>query len=270
MSNFRKKYDHIKGAISSAMSENAADLWGRLASGGNILEYGCGDGVAALAMAHHFPRCNVLGVDLHNAFDRLPERALSEGFESCRPTNLGFAQLSDVGRDHAIAPEFASISYQALPGDGSIDFCYSWCVFEHINLRLIEEVLNVIRKALSRDGLFYLKINPLYFSNRGAHLNFILDEPWVHLLHEHHELERIFYEAAEVKNFKEAKAVWYQYITLNRLTADVLSELIEKSGFSILHENRLYEGKPSAALLSAYNEEALRNKEVEYILRRTN
>lgn len=269
MSAFKHKYDFVFDHISETIPQQAMEAWKGLSSGGRILDYGCGIGDIALRFANEFEHAEVVGMDLHNAFETLPNRARAEFGDSCEmPANLSFHQLGQGESDVAIAPEGEEMILTPLDSPDQFDFCYSWCVVEHIHQKHVATVLSKIHNSLTAGGFFYLKINPLYFSARGAHLYGVLPEPWVHLVHQHDELKKRLRAAVAEKRTGNFDALWHQYVTLNKLTADELVGLTAATGFELVHETRAYDGMPPQELQYAYNLEALRNKDILLVLRK--
>ena len=126
-----------------------------------------------------------------------------------------------------------------------------------------------LSNCLKNEGIFYLKINPLYYSLRGSHLSGILPEPWAHLRYEDAKFRDMYFAASGRIPKTGQERGWHQYETLNKLTSDQLRCLILDSGLDIVTEKRLYEGNPDPSLVSAYNREALTNKDVIFLLKKT-
>lgn len=160
----------------------------------------------------------------------------------------------------------SEINLNAL-GESQYDLVFSWCVFEHVSRSMLSDTFAAIHRALKTTGLLYLKINPLFFSPRGSHLSSVLPEPWVHLRHDHAALRKMFMSSSEL-SFSTTEKMWHQYESLNEITANTLVSLVAQAGFEVIHEEKKLEGKPDETLLSAFQLEALRTKEITLIARK--
>ena len=130
-----------------------------------VLDVGCGDGIMALGVCEASGR-TVVGTDLTEAFKTLPGRV---------------AQV--MGKGHAIPDRLQFVrgqAGQALPfPDDHFDAGYSWSVFEHVDG--VEPLLRDVLRVLKPGALFFLQIEPLYYSAFGSHLKRLVPEPWAHL-----------------------------------------------------------------------------------------
>lgn len=121
-------------------------------AGMDVLDLGCGDGIATLGLAAAGVR-SVRGVDLEEVdLDFLAAQADRHGvtfprddlaYELCRP--------NEVAAD-----------------PGSFDLVTAWSVFEHVEdpTALMREVHRILRP----DGKFFLQIWPMWASEHGSHL----------------------------------------------------------------------------------------------------
>lgn len=267
MTQFMKKWNYILPTILEDCRNFGIDLAEKLRGTPHILEYGCGTGEATLRCATEFQRAQVLGVDVHDAMRSVFDRARNElGPSFSSVNNIEFLNLTNKSKNtFAISEADSGDIDRSILHLKEFDFIYSWCVFEHIDQDILLPTLMDLYGSMSINGVFYIKINPLYFSARGAHFSPILDEPWLHLRYEAAKLRSLIYKASKLP-LTSINSIWHQYETLNKITADQLRSLIIQAGFNILHEDRKYEGVPDESLKSAYNIEALRNKEVTFLL----
>jgi hypothetical protein len=67
-----------------------------------------------------------------------------------------------------------------------VDVVITWSVFEHVSN--VPELLAEIRRVLVNDGLLFIQIWPLFFSEHGSHLWPWFDEPFPHLRLEDEDL----------------------------------------------------------------------------------
>ncbi|MGY6275599.1 class I SAM-dependent methyltransferase [Methylomonas sp. MgM2] len=270
MSGFEKKYTHIYDSILHDLNEFAnIDLGSFLGAEDHVLEYGCGTGEASLRFAVEFPSINIFGVDLHDAFKSITKPAKSIlNIDVDTIQNLKYSAIGTCSSNVAIASDASTIKDKSYATLGRYKFIFSWCVFEHINQELISQILGELYTSLADDGLFYFRVNPLFYSERGSHLNQLNTTQWCHLIYQHDVLKSKFIEAAISSGVSpnNIDLIWHQYETLNRFTADMFKQELISAGFKILKEDRKYSGRPSSRLKSAYTEEALRNKDILFIL----
>jgi hypothetical protein len=78
--------------------------------------------------------------------------------------HTGLAELPANIELHRVTPGFLHDL-----GD-RFDLVYSWSVFEHVDERLIAEVLRLIKSSLKPDGLLFVQIAPLFYSAEGCTL----------------------------------------------------------------------------------------------------
>lgn len=230
---FRARFVHEYDAI-SRWSDKV------LTPGARILDFGCGQGIAALGFALRDATAVVSAIDVgafHDVLPGLSQRNLGKEV----PGNLHF-HVSD-----GPCLPFAS---------NSQDLIYSWSVFEHIRRDLIPSILGELRRVLKADGHLFIQIDPLYFSPKGAHLYNILDTPWVHLLDQYDVLrDKVLTSGAHKDTIS---GLIEQYDTLNRITADELIEEIAASGFEILKKaTGQTDLVPPARLCDVYRREVL-------------
>jgi len=230
----------------------------------NILDFGCGDGIMALAMSLKHPAASVTGVDLHDAFKYLAETAHSQIKLDRLPTNLSFETITQG---------------QSFPR--KFDLAYSWSVFEHINRDEIPSVLRQIQACLVPGGRFFLQIAPLYFSPFGSHLQGVISRPWAHLLLPEQELLseivgvdlQVFgkefrnkaFELCSSDDFKQFLV--REYLSLNRITTTELLAMCEQAGFTVTQSfSRKTRLRVPTALLRENSRENLTTVEIRLLL----
>jgi ubiquinone/menaquinone biosynthesis C-methylase UbiE len=208
--------------------------------GSHILDFGCGQGIAALGFALRHPATHVSGIDIGRFQDKLQQMSQQQ-LRRDVPDNLSFHVADGV----------------SLPfPDSSLDLVYSWSVFEHIRRDLLPSILADLLRVLKPDGQLFIQIEPLYFSPRGAHLYGILDESWVHLLHQHDVLrEKIMGSSG---NQARKEYLLTQYESLNRITVDELVDAVMLAGFDVKRRHVTQVGiTPPSQLLAIYRSEVL-------------
>lgn len=237
---FRTKFIMVPNILGDWIGEH------RKLEGLDIMDFGCGEGTAALALALNFGPRRVVGVDIGPD----PERCLPDA-----RAQLGLTELPSNLTLHRVRPGFLHSD------EDRFDVVYSWSVFEHVDERLMGGVLKLIRSCLKPDGLFFVQIAPLYYSSEGSHLTHKIDEPWGHLLHQHD----VFYEKLQTAapDESELQALWGTYSTLNRMTADELTGQLRDNGFEILRTYTTKEERdPPQRLKAIFKEEVLTTNQI--------
>jgi len=217
----------------------------------DVLDFGCGEGIAALGLALGFHPRRVVGVDIMPDPGRCLEVAKK---------NLAIESLPECLQLHQVEPGHLHDRKDRF------DLAYSWSVFEHVDQTLLDQSLALIRSALRPGGLFLAQIAPLYYSAEGCHLNHVLPTPWVHLRTQQNRLEDMLRRA--VSDATEADALWSTYCTLNKITHQDLVSRIRNNGFEILRTfTTTQDIKPPAELLDVFQAEALTTNQVAVLAR---
>lgn len=217
-----------------------------------ILDFGCGDGVAALGLAINHQPQRVVGIDIMpDPANCLPLARSNLDLEAL-PGNLFLQQVEpgELSRD-----------------DAPFDLIYSWSVFEHVDQRILPGILTRLRNSLKTDGLMLIQIAPLFYSAEGSHLYHKIPLPWGHLEMQ----ESIYYErlAAASSSEEELRALWSLYQTLNKITAAQLKDLVTKAGFRILRTHLTHcSQQPSRDLKSIFHEQVLTTNQIVLLLSR--
>lgn len=130
-----EKRQHVDEEYVEALLELMPGLDLRLASGGCVLDAGCGDGAVLMILARMFPRSAFRGYDIsHESIDRANERVEEAGLQNIEFVVGDVASL-DEPRSYDLVLALESIHEQAFP-------------------RL---VLRNIANALKRDGVFLMQ-----------------------------------------------------------------------------------------------------------------
>lgn len=217
-----------------------------------ILDFGCGEATTALGMALQRLPKRVVGIEIQDEYLRCKSLARDQIQLSKLPGNLDLRKIS---------PE------QSLEVFGTFDLVYSWSVFEHVEQKSISRVLKSIYNVLKPGGLFFLQIDPLYYSANGAHLNHWISEPWAHLRYQ----DSILFEnlRAACPESHLSKELIHVYQTLNKLTAYQLVDFVCDTGFEILRDFRSYtEVTPSDDLLKVFTADVLTTSQIVLLLKR--
>ena len=110
-----------------------------------------------------------------------------------------------------------------------MDVVIAWSVFEHV--ADVIGLLREIRRVLVTDGLLFIQIWPLFFSEHGSHLWPWLDDPFPHLCLNDDQLVGEVHARTESPEL--AQAMLDLYGSCNRLTLDDLGSALIDAGFFI-------------------------------------
>lgn len=218
--------------------------------GKRILDFGCGQGIAAASFAMRHPSATVFGTDI----------------QTVAPQNLAGQIKSLLGLPYPGNLDLRLTSPSSLPDDiNNLDLIYSWSVFEHVRWDLVVPILRLLRSRLKPGGKLFLQIDPLYFSPRGAHLYGPIPEPWSHLIYQTDVLHEKLMSSSIPETSKHR--LWDQYRTLNRATARDIVDACAVAGFRIDKQDTIIsEIQPPESLLRAYSREALTTSEIRLLL----
>ncbi|MBN9576676.1 MAG: class I SAM-dependent methyltransferase [Alicycliphilus denitrificans] len=233
-----------------------------------LLNFGCGDGITDLALVLRHGATSIHGVDIRQEYAKLPRIAREQ---------LGMARIPAALTFETIAPNTPLAGrHQGLDG------IMSWSTFEHVQREQLLPILRDLHACLRPGGLFFLQIEPLFYSPYGSHLRRYIETPWQHLLVPEADLWRAIEAhagpiAADEVDFGFAdfgvegykRFVFKEYQQLNRLTADELVELVGQAGFAVeRQERRSVDLQPPTDLVAQYGEALLRNNEIFLLLRK--
>jgi ubiquinone/menaquinone biosynthesis C-methylase UbiE len=178
-------------------------------------DVGTGDGIIALALSNEAAPRRLTGWDVNPVNEGLLlERAQSQGYCEALPSNLTFT-VSEPER---------------LPAaDGSVDAVVTWSAFEHI--RDIEAVAREIDRVLAPGGFVFAQVWPLYYSERGSHLEQWWPEGFHHLHETQDDLKRRVDNGVGEVAWKEY--MWSEYLALNGARLDDVQEAFLRAGLIV-------------------------------------
>ena len=204
-----------------------------------ILDFGCGQGIAAASIAARFPTSEIHGADILDFDKDYIQSVMKTHVDIDLPRNLFFHR---IGSD----------SFEKEQG---FNLIYAWSVFEHVPVAAIPGVLRDLKRRLTPGGILFLQVDPLYFSPRGSHLYSFFKEPWHHLIYNIDEI-RQGVMAGGTSSSKER--ILQQFMELNRLTGPQIISYASECGLS-LDEKQFFqtEIEPPPSLLEVYTKEAL-------------
>jgi SAM-dependent methyltransferase len=233
-----------------------------------LLNFGCGDGITDLALALRHGASAIHGVDIRREYAKLPR--------------IARAQLGMTRIPAALTFETISAGTPLAGRHAGIDGIISWSTFEHVERDQLLPILRDLHGCLRPGGVFFIQIEPLFYSPFGSHLRRYDELPWHHLMASEEELWRIIeshqgpIDAAEVdfgfadfgvEGYK--RFVFKEYLALNRLTADELVALSAQAGFDVLRQERRQMNLPiPESLLPRYPEHLLCTNEILLLLQK--
>ena len=233
----------------------------------SLMDFGCGGSITTLGVALRYPGVQVHGVDIGDKYLQLPELARDQLNLQALPDNLHLQQIQPL---QTLAPEY------------DIDAIFSWSVFEHIPQSQIPAIMQDLYDMLPAGGLFFLQIEPLYYSPWGSHLRRFVDTPWAHLLWPSDELRNTVleyegdippqhqghqYRTLDMQAFKHFHMG--EYDSLNKITADQMKCFMLDAGFEIIRELRLQMNLDIPDdLLKRYNAQDLRTNGILLLARK--
>jgi 2-polyprenyl-3-methyl-5-hydroxy-6-metoxy-1,4-benzoquinol methylase len=232
-----------------------------------ILDFGCGDGVTGLGVADNFSPKMVVGVDIRDSFKNISHIAQRMAPTQALPSNISFLQIDPSER---------------LADKVKANAVFSWSCFEHIERQHLTTIFQDIYDMLPTGGLFFLQIEPLYFSPYGSHLAAYVEQPWQHLLISEEELRQLVQDATPPDGIKGTRnsAVplqqrksfhLRQYTTLNKLTADEVLKIGTDIGFTVKKEMRSkVDLEPPATLIEQYGLDTLLTNETRVLFKKPN
>ncbi len=263
---------HIRDAWFEAHFHYATDVvadWvglDRLRSG-RTLDFGCGDGITGLGLILRHGARSVLGIDVSATHRGLPKLAQREIGLRRLPANLQFQRITPG---------------QPFKPAHQADVIMSWSTFEHIEWPYMAGVLDNLHQVLADDGVFFLQINPLFYSPQGSHLGRFQLPAWAHLLMTPDELlQAVAAFSGDIpedeveENFHKRDFATYkefvldEYRKLNKLTTSQLIAQLQLHGFEVVREHfGQVSQMPPPALLAAHTEHDLRTEEVRLLIRK--
>jgi cyclopropane fatty-acyl-phospholipid synthase-like methyltransferase len=179
-------------------------------------------------------------------------------------TELGLSSLPANLELHRVKPGYLHNA------NDSFDVIYSWSAFEHVDPRVIDDVIELLYKSLKPGGIVFIQIAPLYYSAEGSHLCEFIKEPWGHLIHPSNVYYDKLMSAENIDTEDLRKALLSTYTTLNRITASELERRFENKNFQLLRKYTTRDQvEPPDSLTEIYNYDVLTTNQVVLLLRKT-
>lgn len=202
--------EHFEDAADEILGFLSGD--GILLEGRRVADIGCGDGIIDLGVYHRADPQLLVGYDLREVDIHALDRAAKAA---------GIGQLPSAEHFSFMVSEEDRIP---APND-TFDVAISWSSFEHVSRPVA--MLREIRRILKPSGVLFLQIWPLYFSQHGGHLWQSISEPFPHLQHPPHILERRIGGRHGTDRSRDAID---ELRSLNRLTLDDLHRSLLAAG----------------------------------------
>lgn len=231
-----------------------------------ILDFGCGDGTTSLGVADNFSPAMVIGVDIRDPFKNISLIAQKMAPTQQLPPNISFLKIDPSER---LADKIKATAV------------FSWSCFEHIERKHLASIFKDIYNLLPTGGLFFLQIEPLYFSPYGSHLAAYMEQPWQHLLIPEEELRTLVQDAGVREDVKanmrnsaapiDARKSYHlkQFFSLNKLTADEILQIGTDAGFTVKKEERSkVSDKPPMTLIEQHGIDVLLTNETRVLFKK--
>lgn len=204
--------DHYRAAPAEILDFLHAD--GVQTEGKHVVDLGCGGGEMTLGLARSGRFASVTGVDIVDVdVEILNAQARRCGVDGVQPQD---------------AVRFLRSEPRELPlPDNSVDLVCSWSVFEHVGDP--DPLLAEVRRVLVPDGLFFVQIWPLWFSEHGSHLWPFFDETWVHLTRRPDDI--LEHLRGRMQPLALADSLYDVYDSCNQITVDELQQALRTAGF---------------------------------------
>ncbi len=196
------KRSNVEQALTLLCTEYP-DFKGTIA-GKSILDYGCGYGFQAVAMAQNGARF-VFGLDLSTEAlkngEQLSRQHHVEGSVIFRDSLKGFSQLFDL-----------AISQNSM---------------EHFPDPL--QVLSTMKSYLKPDGMLMITFGPPWYAPYGSHMHFFTKFPWVNLLFSEKTVMRVrsYYRHDGAKVYEEVES------GLNKMSIRKFERLVSECGLKV-------------------------------------
>ena len=171
--------------------------------GKSVLDFGCGYGLQAAALARLSPNARVVGIDL-------PRPGHLERWRATR--NYGLSNLT-------LTTE--------LPPNEQFDIVFSCSSFEHFDDPAY--ILLLMRERTKPGGLLIISFAEPWYSPHGSHTDNFTHLPWVNLLFAESTVMRVR------SRYRQDGAQRYEDVEggLNRMTVARFEHLMKASGMSI-------------------------------------
>ena len=223
-------------------------------AGAEILDFGCGEGITALGLALQYGPSRVVGVDIMTD----PERCLP-----IAKAELGLTSLPVNLELHRVKPGHLHNNKDIF------DIIYSWSVFEHVDSRVIDDVIELLYKSLKPGGIAFIQIAPLYYSAEGSHLYEYIKEPWGHLINQLNVYYDKLIAANKADNDDLRKSLWSTFTTLNRITASEVEKRFGNKNFELIRKYITRDQlDPPDFLTEIYNHNVLTTNQIVLLFRK--
>ena len=172
-----------------------------------LIDYGCGEGYQAIALAMNGAR-HVLGVDIN-------PKALSKGRELSREYNLEH-KLQFVDTIENVNNEL-------------YDYVISINSMEHYTDPI--RVLELMKSSIKNEGHIFVSFGPPWYSPYGSHMHFFTKLPWLNIIFSEKTVMRVR------SHFRDDGATKYEEVEsgLNRMSIKKFESIISDSGLKPIY-----------------------------------
>lgn len=198
-------------SVETALRQFCACFPGFLACtpGKEILDFGCGTGYQAVALAQMGAK-RVVGLDvnayyINNACQLAQDAGVSDKVEFCNSFDDSFRSRFDI-----------------VTSQNSMEHFYDPV-----------GALNQMKLALKKDGVIFLTFGPPWFAPFGSHQQFFVRIPWINILFDEKTV------MAVRRRFKNDGATRYEEAQLNKMTVKKFEALVRDSELKM--ESRRYD-----------------------------
>jgi SAM-dependent methyltransferase len=200
------EYRHIQeygtGDALTILRRVFPDLLGQVA-GKEVLDFGCGSGRQAVALAELGAR-RVVGVDINPAALQQARRAVEQAGMMDR------VEIVDrLGEEHT----------------DRFDLVLSQNTMEHFADPRAS--LAAMKRAVLPGGTVFITFGPPWLAPYGSHMYFFTRLPWVHLLFSEQTILKVR------SRYRDDGASRYEEAGLNRMTLARFERLVEESGLAV-------------------------------------
>lgn len=177
--------------------------------GKTILDFGCGTGHHAVALAKN-----------------------GAGFVVGIENNLKvLASAKELAKDHEVGDKTVFKEEMVELYNGQIDIAISINSMEHFSEPF--KVVSDLKTVLKENGQLLIKFDPPWFSPYGSHTQFFTKIPWVNLFFSEKTVMKVR------QNFREDGAKKYEDIEggLNKMTIAKFERIVSTSGMEVVYNN---------------------------------
>ena len=201
--------EHFEDAAQQVLSFLDGPIEGKA-----VADVGCGDGITDLGLVLKGQPSSLVGFDLRQT-----------DVEALRRAGSAAGVIEDLPPELS----FASSEAQHVPAaDDSFDVVVTWSVFEHVTQPVT--MLKEIERILKPEGVLFLQLWPLFYSEHGGHLWPHYENSFPHLLHNDADIRDHLRGRRGTDPDRDAVD---EYDSLNRITLEQLHNALLVAGLVV-------------------------------------